>query len=258
MIHPELLLPATLTASASYLRLRDASIKANASGNVAAGALDISFGDRLSLMRSSITTSANAGDGGPIKISGRQAIDLNNSEITTSVLGVTGNGGNINIKASALSMNSGFIQANTAAPEASGGNVTIDVQVLLSSGNTLFIGGQQPYRFAPDVFGFNVIQAAAPSGLSGTVSITSPSLDISGTLSGFAVKLLDTGGLGRNPCQIGAGNSFVLSGRGGFAPSARELLTPPPLPHKPSGSDPISSFTNHLHAEQAMNRCTKG
>lgn len=254
-IHPELLLPATLKASAAHLLLRDASIKANASGNVAAGALDISFGERLSLTRSSITTSANAGNGGPIKISGQQAIDLNKSEITTSVLGASGNGGNINIKARALSMNSGFIQANTAAPEASGGNVTIDVKALLSSGNTLFVGGQQPYRFTPDIFGFNVIQAAAPTGLSGTVNITSPSLDISGTLSGFAVKLLDTGGLGRNPCQIVAGNSFVQSGRGGFAPSARELLAPPPEPRKPSGSDPISSFTKGLYAEPAMKKC---
>ncbi|MEF8715247.1 MAG: hypothetical protein V5B39_17150 [Accumulibacter sp.] len=52
-------------------------------------------------------------------------------------------------------MNNGFIQANTAARNASGGNVQIDVQARVPSGDTLFIGGQTPYTFQPGVFSFS-------------------------------------------------------------------------------------------------------
>lgn len=250
---PAAILPSVLKVSGGDLTLEDGSIQANSSGNVAAGALDISFGNRLSLTRSKITTSANAGNGGPITIRGGQIIDLVSSQITTSVSGVTGNGGDISVKSQALVMNSGFIQANTAAPEASGGNVGIDVQLLVPSGNTLFVGGETAHAFQPGVFGFNVIQAAAPSGLSGTVSITSPALDISGTLSGFGTQLLDTGGLGRNPCRIGAGSSFVQSGRGGFAPAARDLLGP-----APRRSGPLSLLNDDRHPHLATIKCVRG
>lgn len=250
---PAAVLPSVLKVSGGDLMLEDSSIQANSSGNVAAGALDISFGTRLSLTRSKITTSANAGNGGPITIRGGQIIDLVSSQITTSVSGVTGNGGDISAKSQALVMNSGFIQANTAAPEASGGNVGIDVQLLVPSGNTLFVGGETAYAYQPGVFGFNVIQAAAPSGLSGTVSITSPSLDISGTLSGFGIQLLDTGGLGRNPCRIGTGSSFVQSGHGGFAPSARDLLGP-----GPRRSGPVSLLNDDRPPRLAAIKCVRG
>jgi hypothetical protein len=117
-------------------------------------------------------------------------------------------------------MNTGFIQANTAAANASGGLVDINVQALIPSGNTLFVGGQTPFVFQPDVFGFNVIQAAAPTGVSGAIQITSPTLDISGSLRGLGGQVLDTGGLGRALCQSTGGSSLAQSGRGGLPPSS--------------------------------------
>ena len=72
-------------------------------------------------------------------------------------------------------MNSGFVQANTAAANASGGTVSISALNLIPAGNTIFIGGNTPYAFQPGIFGFNVIQAAAPTGISGTIH-TSPTL----------------------------------------------------------------------------------
>ena len=60
----------------------------------------------------------------------------------------------------------------------------------------------------------------------GTIHISSPTLDLAGALSGPKAKRVDSGGLGRSPCQAAAGSSFVQTGRGGFAPSARELLGP--------------------------------
>jgi hypothetical protein len=137
---------------------------------------------------------------------------------------LTGNGGDINISAKALVMNSGFIQANTAATSAIGGNVQVNVDTLLPSGNTLFVGGQTAYRFMPEVFGFNVIQAAAPTGISGAINVMAPVLDISGSLNGLSAKLIDGGKLGRNPCQATGGSSLAVAGRGGSAESARGWL----------------------------------
>jgi hypothetical protein len=217
-----------LTVKAENLTLDGAAIKANSTGNVAASELRLVFTDRLSLNGSSITTSANAGNGGAISIAGGQLVDLEHSQITTSVLGLSGNGGDIKLSADALAMNTGFIQANTAARSAAGGNVDIDIKTLVTSGNLLFIGGLAPYAFAPGVFGFNVVQAAAPTGISGSIQVAAPVLDVSGSLTALGARLIDAGGLGRNPCQTAGGSSLALAGRGGFPPSSQELLGPEP------------------------------
>jgi large exoprotein involved in heme utilization and adhesion len=248
---PSSVLPSLLSVEAAQLSLIDAgTIKANATGNVAAGALQISVGDRVSLKNSSITTSANSGNGGPISIQAGSLVELNHSQITTSVLGQSGNGGNIHAGASALVMNTGFIQANTAAHDAAGGNVAIDVQTLLTSGNTLFLGGQTAHDFLSDIFGFNVIQAAAPTGVSGTVNVTAPVLDIAGSLSSLGGTMIDSGRLGRNPCQTTDGSSLSVAGRGGVAPSARgwlgTQLAPPPIA---SGGAGVKITTGDLAAK---------
>jgi hypothetical protein len=152
---------------------------------------------------------------------------LDHSQVTTSVLGTqNGNGGDITIKASALAMNTGFIQANTAAPRATGGNVLIDVDALVPSGNTLALGGDLPFSFQRDVFALNVIQAAAPDGVSGHVDVTSPALDIAGSLTGLSAELIAFGTLAKDLCRVGAGSSFTPVGRGGLRASASGLIRP--------------------------------
>ncbi|MEF8715242.1 MAG: filamentous hemagglutinin N-terminal domain-containing protein [Accumulibacter sp.] len=234
--NPATLIPTTLAVSAPTILLKDAEITASSTGNVAASKVQVDFSQRLSLDTAGITTRAYQGNGGSIDITGGQGmILLDNSQISTSVQGAAGNGGDIHLQAHTLIMNTGFIQANTAARNASGGHVQIDVQALVPSGDTLFIGGQAPYTFQPGVFSFNVIQAAAPTGVSGVVQISTPLLDISGALTGFNVQLLDSGGLGHHPCRITGGSSLVQTGRGGFAPFARDLLGPAPGIHDGRG-----------------------
>ena len=225
---PGSIVPTTLSVAAPDITLKDASITAASTGNVAASDILISFSNHLFLDPSSITTSANLGNGGSIGIFGGQLVTLENSQITTSVLGQTGNGGDIVLNATTLILDTGFIQANTGATNASGGLVTINVQNLLASGNSLFTGGDVPFVFQSGVFGFNVIQAAAPTGLSGLVQITTPLLDVSGSLSGLSAQVIDTGGLARNPCLVTGGSSLAQSGRGGLPPSARGLLRSDP------------------------------
>ena len=98
---------------------------------------------------------------------------MNNGQITTSVFGEKGDGGNINISGNYLVMDTGFIQANTAATGAKGGNIFINELGVIGKGGLVSVGGQNRETFIPNS-GFNVIQAAAPDGVSGQVTLTSP------------------------------------------------------------------------------------
>ncbi|MBK7900744.1 MAG: filamentous hemagglutinin N-terminal domain-containing protein [Azonexus sp.] len=249
VLDPLLLTPTQLTVTAPVIVLQDAAITAASSGNVAASDIVVNVGKLLFLDPSAISTSSVDGNGGSISILGPNAfVVLENSQITTSVAGLTGNGGDITIDALGLVLNTGFIQANTAALAASGGDVNINVQWLVPSGNSLFVGGSTPYTFVPGVFGFNVIQAAAPDGVSGVIAVTAPVLDLSGSLTGLAGQAIGTGDLGRSPCRLGAGSSLVQTGRGGFAPSARDFLgadglsSPAPSPGAAAAVPPLASL----------------
>jgi hypothetical protein len=223
---PTALTPTEIFVSAPAIRLfgSGGDITAAATGNVAASNIRVRFGPLLSLDDSSITTSAQDGDGGAISIAGDGLLLLKDSLINTSVLGLAGDGGNIDVRARTLVLDTGFIQANTAAANARGGDVSIDVQTLLPSGNVLFVGGDTQLQFRPFVVNYNVIQAAAPTGVSGAVTVSSPALDLSATLAALEANVVDAGGLGRNPCRSSAGSSFARTGRGGLPPSARGLL----------------------------------
>ena len=254
---PSAVSPSKLEVHAANVTLDGGAIKANSTGNVAAGTIQIDAGERLILNSGGITTSANTGNGGAISVSAGKVVALNNSHITTSVLGTSGNGGDIQVSADALSLNSGFIQANTAASNASGGLVNIDVKTLVASGSTLFVGGQSAFDFTSGVFGFNVIQAAAPTGVSGAIDITSPVLDLSGSLGRLNAALMDDIALGRNPCQVSAGSSLAVAGRGGLPVAHRGLLRAEAVlaaPPRQAGA-PLANHTPTALARLAQPSC---
>jgi filamentous hemagglutinin family protein len=228
------------------LSMSEASrIESSSTSMYGAGNIALHVGGSARIADSAITTTSYEGGGGYVSLdggAGSQAgtLVLRNSLITTSVLGSTGNGGDIAINTRALALDSGFIQANTVAANAAGGNINIDVGSLLPSGNILFVGGQTPYEFQSGLANFNVIQAAAPTGINGAINISSPALDISGSLVGLNTGMIEIGGLGRNPCQTTAGSSLVQVGRGGFPPAARNLLGIDALAPPPPRLDPLS------------------
>lgn len=222
-------------------------IESNSTSMSGAGNIDLHVRDRADLRDSAVSTTSYNGRGGNVTLDGSatgdpaQALVMRNSLLTTSVLGLVGDGGDISLNARALALATGFIQANTVATNATGGNIAIDVGSLIPSGNILFVGGTTPYDFAADLANFNVIQAAAPTGINGAINISSPALDISGSLVGLNAAMIEVGGLGRNPCQATAGSSLVQVGRGGFPPAARNLLGSDalvPLPPRPASLQP--------------------
>ncbi len=231
--NPKSLDPTSITINASSVYLTNSQIVADASNNlkagdanasnVNAGNINITFKDWLKLDPSAISTIALNGNGGAINIRGGNFFWLQDSEITTSVLGLKGNGGNIDITSNYLIMDSGFIQANTAAKGAAGGLVKVNVGTLIPSGSSLFVGGNTPFIFRP-YSGINVIQAAAPGGVSGQVSVTNPQLNLSGTLASLIVQSFDPNAISRNLCAIGESSSLAQSGKGGLRRRAKDAL----------------------------------
>ncbi|MBN8438601.1 MAG: filamentous hemagglutinin N-terminal domain-containing protein [Candidatus Accumulibacter sp.] len=241
---PSVLTPTAISVTAPTITIVNspAAISSTSTGNVTAGAIRIVASDTLRLDPSGITTTANLGNGGAIDII-TGLFWLENSQIATSVRGLSGNGGNITISAESLIMNTGFIQANTAAPNASGGLVSITVDNLIASGGSLFLGDNTPYTYRPGVFGFNVIQAAAPTGVNGVVQISSPRLDITSSLVGFDTRLLNAQ-VARRLCGNSGGSSLVPVGRGGLPLVGADYLSPGQV----SGLDFIASPVASLPA----------
>ena len=212
-----------LAADSGSIIMNNSTVSSTSSGDANAGNINITFRDSLKLDPSAISTTAVNGNGGNITIGGGDYISLQDSEITTSVTGSQGNGGNINISSNFLIMDSGFIQANTAAQNANGGLVNINVGTLLPSGSSVFVGGNIPFLFQP-FSGINVIQAAAPGGLNGQINATAPQLNLSGTLATLIVQSFDPAAISRNLCAMGESSSLAQSGKGGLRRQAKDGL----------------------------------
>jgi large exoprotein involved in heme utilization and adhesion len=200
-----------ITISAPDIDLKNSSITTASTGNIDAGDVNINFSHWLTMDPSFIETTANTGNGGDININGGQLIYLQDSGFLTSVADANGNGGNINVAADLLVMNTGVIQAN--AQGGSGGDINLNLKALIPSQNLLIKGGAR-VDWQPFIPGFNVIQAASATGVSGNINLTSPQFDISGSLSGLNSSSLDLP-IMNNPCQNEIGSSLVRSSQGG-------------------------------------------
>jgi filamentous hemagglutinin family protein len=218
--NPGVINPTQINIHARNVQMNGGLITAASTGNVAASGIDISYDSALRMDPSTISTSAVDGDGGRITITGQGPLFIDHSNITTSVTGKTnGNGGDITIIAPEIVLDTGAIQANTAAPLAAGGTVTINAQALLPSYQSFILGGNA-IAFDPASIGSNVVQAAAPDGVSGALSVTVPTLDLGNALLGLTGRPSATAALGRGLCGFSRGSSLAITGRGGVAPSA--------------------------------------
>lgn len=222
---PAALTPTVLSLMAPVIELDAAIVNATATGNANASRILIKAGDSLDLKNSNVNTDANRGNGGPVRVQAGRGIRLKDSAVTTSVSGDPGgNGGDIDVQTELLFLDNGFIQANTVAQGASGGDVRIEVGAVVAAGNRLMVGGAQPLRFNAEGPRVNVIQAAAPDGVAGNVAV-SGQIDLAGSLALLERQLFDPGGLGRSPCER-SGSSLASSGRGGLPGAAPAAARP--------------------------------
>ena len=210
--------------AADNLYMDGGRISARSTGDVPASSIDISAGEMLIEGVSRITTESNQADAGPIRIDVGDLLWLRNSEITTSVLGEAGDGGDITLRSDFMILEGGFVQANTAAQGARGGDILIDARALVASQGVVEIGGAQRQVFEPGS-GRNVIQAAAPGGEQGLINIIAPEFDITASLVPLATPFDDSDDLINNACLTAAGeqeSSLVQRGAGGVPATSRE------------------------------------
>ena len=198
-----------------------ATITANSTGPGNAGNILTQASDSFISRNSTVTTSTMQSDGGNITIIAGNLVQLDHSEITTSVQGGAGTGGNITIDPPVVLLNSSKIVASAVG--GSGGNINIVASFFLMS---------------PD----SVIDASSTFGVSGTISIESPLSNLSESLAPLPQNFLQAGALLASRCAARvAGNtsSFVVAGRDGLPMEPGAMLPSPLLSANASSSSGI-------------------
>lgn len=213
--------PGFISVTAANIAMTDSRMTSRSVGNIAAGKIAVNFARQLNMVSSFIRTTANTGNGGNISLNGGESIYLQNAGFTTTVSGADGNGGDIFTTAAVLAIDTGIIQAN--AVSGSGGDILLSLRALVPGGNSLLLGGS-PVIWQPSEFGFNLIQAASQTGVSGSVNVTAPQLNLSGIIANLGGPQFDTDIISQDYCDLGAGSSLTRLGTGGLKPRSGDQL----------------------------------
>jgi large exoprotein involved in heme utilization and adhesion len=207
-----------ITMAANTITLRDgAKLSASSTGSAEAlaGNVSITFGERMSMQHSTISTQSLLADGGNIAIdSTGSVLQLSASQIITSVQSGTGAGGNIILGSQAHPI--GFVLLSNSAIQANafggpGGNIGIFAGTMLGSGS--------------------VITASSELSTPGTINIEARITDVSGSLAQLPDEVLQAATLLRASCAArsaeGQASSLVVARREGVPPQPDGLLWSP-------------------------------
>ena len=145
-----------------------------------AGQIKLNIGKSLRMQDSVIETKTQQADGGDIVITSLGYLYLVGSQITTSVQGAKGDGGNIILQPEFILLNNAHIQAN--AFEGNGGNIDITVTGL--------------YKFSP-----SVIEASSQYGINGEITVVSPDTQVDESLVILKTDFLDASQLLKSICS---------------------------------------------------------
>jgi filamentous hemagglutinin family protein len=174
-------------------------ITARSTGSGDAGSITVSAARLAMSNGGAISTEAatSTANGGNITLKLSDFLYLTNSKITTSVKGQTGNGGNIVIDPQFVVLNHSSIVAE--AVEGHGGNIFINAGEFIPSADS-------------------IVSATSQLGISGTVEITAPRVDVNSALVVLSSELRGLAAVSREACAARAGqpvSSLVEAGRGG-------------------------------------------
>ena len=171
-------------------------ITATSSGNGNAGSITV-LAPQVSLRNgASISTQALSANGGNITISLRDLLYLQRGSITTSVNGALGNGGNISIDPRFVILDRSVIAANAVG--GNGGNLLIRADQFVPSADSN-------------------ITATSVRSLPGTITISSPSPNLTGNLVVLAGALRAAAAVLTESCAAHGADprsSLVMAGRG--------------------------------------------
>ncbi|HDN27023.1 MAG TPA: S-layer family protein [Thioploca sp.] len=212
-------------------------ISLNSLGQADAGELVLSLGGTLQMEDASIqteigtaTTRATTGaDGGNIKITTPSYLYLINSEISTSVGGGEGQGGNMTIQPQFIVLDGSQILAQ--AYGGPGGNINITTTGI--------------YNFTGEPIE-RVINASSKYGVDGEVKVVSPDTDVSSKLLVLPAKYVGAEDQLKSPCHARMAenlSSFVMIASEGAANVPGDLLPSGPRLSKLAPVNMLSSKT---------------
>jgi large exoprotein involved in heme utilization and adhesion len=195
--------------AADSVLLTGESLVSTSAPESSGGDILVQAGDEILLFDAGFTAQAGPGGGGNITVLAPSLIYLLDSTFTAQAVG---DGGNLTIDPVFFILNnSGLISKSSSA---NGGNITILSDFFFQSSS--------------------VIDASAPFGLPGTVEVSAPEVDLSGSLIALPGNLLNVESQLRPDCAVrltGDVSSFVVLGRGGlplapggFVPSGAAFL----------------------------------
>jgi len=175
---------------------KGASISASSTGPGNAGDISINAGQQFEMQSSSVTAKAEHASGGNIDIRAIDRVRLVNSEISSSVQGSASTaGGNITIDPNIVVLQNSQVVAQ--AVQGAGGNITIFTPLFLADSSSL-------------------VSASSQFGVNGTVTIQSPTSNVSGSLGPLASNPSQAQALLTQRCAAlvnGQASSFFVAGR---------------------------------------------
>jgi large exoprotein involved in heme utilization and adhesion len=200
----------TVNAIGHVTMTNGASITASSTGPGNAGDISINAGQQFDIRDSSVTAEAKQASGGNIDIQAVDRIRLVNSEISSSVQGgPTTVGGNITIDPNVVVLQNSQIIAQ--AVQGAGGNITITTPLFLADPSSL-------------------VSASSQLGLNGTVTIQSPTSNLSESLGTLPSEPNQAHSLLTQRCAAlanGQTSSFVIAGREQLPSDPGSWLTSP-------------------------------
>ncbi len=193
------------------LRLTESSlITAESLGARNAGVISLEAKNSIVLEKSTIKTLASQADGGDIKLTATDIIQLTDSLVTSSV--EDGKGGNINLDPDFIILQNSQILAKAGAGQ--GGNIS------LVANNAVLVDP------------FSTLDASSALGVSGSVAIQAPIQNLSGTIAPLPEDTLPVTALYGARCAAGRGghfSTFVDSKIDSLSPTPGEFLASPLL-----------------------------
>ena len=194
----------------------EATISAQSSGPGDAGNIFINAGDQFISQDSFVTTEAAQADGGDIEIQAISLVQLVNSDLTATVRGGEGAGGNILVDPNAIIVENSRIIANAFGGP--GGNIDLISNVFLIDQSS-------------------VISASSQFNTSGNVNIRASTSVLAETIAPLPKNFVSPASLYASPCvaqQGGQLSSFVQRPRDMAPPQPEDLWASPlflELPH---------------------------
>jgi large exoprotein involved in heme utilization and adhesion len=202
---------------AKRIELRDGgTISANSTSGGAAGTIQIQAGETFHSQHGSVTTHAAQAGWGTIVLRAGRLVQLQESEVTTSVRGGGGDAGNLTLTAPFVVAEGSQIVANAFGGQ--GGNIRIEGGVVLIDPASL-------------------VSASSTLGVQGTVDIRAPVTNLTGVVAPLPERFVAEAGLLRDRCAArlreGRVSSLVERGRDGVPATPEGVLPSRPPQARP-------------------------